>query len=68
MDRKACLALIHNAEKAAQVETGMHLLHALLAGDLRPHACTLISHSFGLEVNFGAMSFIKCAWAYLGPE
>ena len=50
VEAKACIALMHNPEKAAQAETVVHLLHALLKGSLKSNACGQISHSFGLEV------------------
>lgn len=50
VEPKACIALMHNSEKAAQAETALHVLHALLKGSLKALACGQIAHSFGLEV------------------
>lgn len=52
VDSKACINLMHNLEKAAQVETGLHIMHALLSSELKAHACIQIACSFGLEASF----------------
>lgn len=65
VEAKSCIALLHNAEKAASAECGMHILHALLLGPLESHAGVLISHSNGVEVRALACSSV---WTQTQPE
>lgn len=56
VDPKACIVLLHNAEKAASVEGEICALHALLQGPQKAYAGILILHSNGIEARLIILS------------